>query len=254
LKWRSKQFERLLGDSQELLIDLSGYWWVDAEHEETLAKAGRLPGATTLKDVISPELFERVEATRAKFGNPSLDQLRAFSATNRLVTSVMKTLELDSFSVRFRATDMGEWRKVKITYFAAPELPFENRLTNWQDASNEICLKRLIDTIEDGASGVLLLANAWSVGDIPALRQLVPSYSFSRDGFRSGECAVAMHGGEQQAAEYKRRRIEGWLTEAERALKTNRSTMAVVLMSELFEPDGYLAELRARGYEIIEPR
>jgi hypothetical protein len=29
--------------------------------------------------------------------------------------------------------------------------------------------------------------------------------------------------------------------------------MAVVLMSELFEADGYLAGLRARGYEIKEP-
>jgi hypothetical protein len=28
----------------------------------------------------------------------------------------------------------------------------------------------------------------------------------------------------------------------------------VVLMSELFEPDGYLAALRAEGYEITEPK
>ena len=97
------------------------------------------------------------------------------------------------------------------------------------------------------------LANAWAVGDINALRELVPLYSFSRDGFRSAECAAAMHGGEQQAREYKERRIQGWVAEAERALKKNRSTMAVVLMSELFEPDGYLAALRAKGYEITEP-
>jgi hypothetical protein len=79
LKWRSKQFERLLGDSQELLIDLSGYWLVDAEQEATLTQAGRLPEGTMLKDVISPGLVERVDATRTKFGNPSLEQLRAFS-------------------------------------------------------------------------------------------------------------------------------------------------------------------------------
>jgi len=29
--------------------------------------------------------------------------------------------------------------------------------------------------------------------------------------------------------------------------------MAVVLMSEIFAPDGYLAGLRARGYKIEEP-
>jgi len=29
--------------------------------------------------------------------------------------------------------------------------------------------------------------------------------------------------------------------------------MAVVLMSELFTPDGYLAALRAKGYVVVEP-
>src|SRR5690349_19955341 len=235
LKWRSKQFERLLGDSQELLIDFSGYWWVDGDNEATLSRAGKLPDGKKLGDVIAPELLLRVDATRARFGNPSLEELRPFSATNRLVTSVMKTLDLDSFSVRFSATRLGEWRQKKITWFAAPELPFEQRLSNWQNASNEVCLKQLVDTIEDGGSGVLQLANAWSVGDIPALRELVPSYSFSRDGFRAGACAAAMHGGEQQAHEYKLRRNDAWLAEAERALKDNRSTIGVVLMSELFD-------------------
>jgi hypothetical protein len=37
------------------------------------------------------------------------------------------------------------------------------------------------------------------------------------------------------------------------ALRNNVRTMAVVPMSELFSPDGYLAALRAAGYEIEEP-
>jgi len=36
-------------------------------------------------------------------------------------------------------------------------------------------------------------------------------------------------------------------------LRNNARTMAVVPMSELFAPDGYLAGLRAAGYEIEEP-
>ena len=63
-----------------------------------------------------------------------------------------------------------------------------------------------------------------------------------------------MRGGEQQRRDYDVARMNGWLTEAERALRVNRSTMAVVLMSELFAPDGYLAALRARGYEVVEPQ
>jgi hypothetical protein len=43
------------------------------------------------------------------------------------------------------------------------------------------------------------------------------------------------------------------LTAAKRTLKNNQLTMAVVPMSELFAPDGYLATLRAEGLEIAEP-
>jgi hypothetical protein len=254
LKWRSKEFERLLQNSQELLIDFSGYWSVDEENSATLTKAGKLPDGETLKSVIAPELHARVLATAKQFGNPKLEAWRPFSATNRLVSSAMKTLDLNGFSVRFTAAKLGEFRRRKVTYFAAPELPFEERLKNWQHPANEVCLARLVDAIKDGGDGVLLLANAWSVGDIGELRQLVPRYSFSRDGFRAGECAAAMHGGEQQARDYKVRRTQAWLNEAERALKKNRRTMAVVLMTELFEPDGYLAALQAKGYEIVEPK
>lgn len=254
LKWRSRQFERLLRDSQELLIDFSGYWWADAENSALLNKASKLPAGTRLRDLISPELQVRLVATAARFGNPPLEEWHAFAATNRLVSSAMRTLDLDSFSVRFAAAKLGERQRVLVTRFQTAEIPFPERLKNWQHADNEVCLKRLVDAIDDGGSGLMRLANAWSVGDIRALRTLVSAYSFSRDGFRADECAAAMHGGAQQADAYKQRRTQGWLAEADRALKANRSTMAVVLMSELFEPDGYLAGLRGRGYEIVEPR
>lgn len=254
VKWRSKDFVRLLAKSQELLIDFSGYWFIDDESRAALSKAEKLPLGSKLKDVISPELHARLVTAAAKFDNPALEQWYPFSATNRLVSAAMKKLEMESFSVRFEAARLGEWHKTRVTPFAVNEIAFEQRLRNWQQAPNEVCLKRLLDAIEDGGNGVLQLANAWSVGSISALRELVPLYSFSRDGFRSGECADAMHGGEEHAREYKLRRTKFWMDEAERALKENRSTMAVVLMSELFEPDGYLAALRAKGYEITEPR
>ena len=253
-KWKSKEFERMLRKSQELLIDFSGYWHVEGhDAKAALEAAGRLPEGTTLKDVISPELHARVQATARKFGNPSLEKWRPFSATNQLVRSAMKTLDLTGFSARFTSAQLGEWRKSKITYFTAPEIPFEDRLRNWQHPSNEVCLARLVDAIGDGGEGLKQLGNAWAVGDIAALRELVPLYSFSRDGFRADECAAAMHGGEQQARDYKARRIAAWVAEAERALAKNRSTLAVILMSELFEPDGYLAALREKGYRIVEP-
>lgn len=253
VKWKSRKFDALLRNSQELIIDFSGYWKMDLAENLAYVKAEKLPEGTTLKDVISPDLLARVEATAAFYGASDLDELYPFSVTNRLVSSAMTQLDMVGFSVRFSADELGRRRHVRVTHFAAPEPPFAIRLNNWQHASNATCLEGLVEAIEDGGKGVKRLANAWSVGDIPALRRLVPAYSFSRDGFRTGECAAAMRGGEQQLREYNQRRTQAWLDSAERALRRNRSTIAVVLMSEIFATDGYLAGLRDRGYEIVEP-
>jgi hypothetical protein len=253
VKWKSKKFDRLLRHSQELLLDFSGYWRADKEDRSAYSRAEKLPEGVALKDVVSPELYLRVEKTARLFGASELEDLRPFAATNRLVMGAMKTLDLDGFSARFAAQDLGQMRHVRTTIFDMPEIAFTDRLKNWQNASNVACLERLVAAIEDGGVGLKRLANAWSVGNVAALRKLVPRFSFSRDGFRADECAAAMHGGEQRARAYKDRRTQSWLQEAERALRDNRSTMAVVLMSELFAPDGYLAALRARGYHIDEP-
>jgi hypothetical protein len=253
VEWESTKFDKLLRNSQELLLDFSGYWRADEREMAAYFRAEKLPQGAALKNVISQQLHLRVEATAKNFGAAGLEELHPFAATNRLVTSAMKSLELTGFSARFAAEKLGRKRRVKITYFAAPEPPFEERLRNWQHTSNATCLERLVDALEDGGAGIKLLANAWSMGDIDALRRLVPSFSFSRDGFRADECAAAMRGGEQQSRDYNVGRTQAWLNEAERALRDNRSTMAVVLMTELFASDGYLAALRARGYEVIEP-
>lgn len=253
VKWKSKRFDTLLRNSQELIIDFSGYWRMAPGDSAAYARAEKLPQGTSLKDVISPELLTRVEATAKSFGATDLEGLYPFAVTNRLVSSAMRKMDMVGFSARFSADELARKRRVRVTHFSAPEPPFGVRLNNWQHASNWVCLQGAVDAIEDGGQGVKRLANAWAVGDIPTLRRLVPEYSFSRDGFRTEECAAAMRGGEQQLSEYNQQRKQAWLEQAELALRENRSTVAVVLMSEIFAADGYLAGLRERGYEIVAP-
>jgi hypothetical protein len=254
VRWNSRKFDRLLQDSQELLIDYSGFWGLTRDEKREYLKAEQLPRGSTLGKHVSPELYARVQETAEMYAAPGIDEVYPFAATNRLVTNAMIELDLIGFSARFAAGALGEKRGIKITNFAAPEYPFEDRLKLWQQPANVVCLERAVSALEDGGDGAKLLSNAWALGDVEALRRLVPQFSFSRDGFRQGPCAAAMRGGEQQARDYDAERIQGWLKEAERCLRENHSTMAVVLMSELFAPDGYLAALRAKGYEIVEPR
>jgi len=125
-------------------------------------------------------------------------------------------------------------------------------LKNIQQGSTVPCLEMMVQIVEDGGNGLRRLANAWSVGDIAALRQLVPMYALQPT-HQESKCTVALYGGEERANEFVERRTEAWLSTAERALRENKSTMAVVSMAELFAPDGYLAGLRARGYKVVEP-
>jgi hypothetical protein len=254
VQWKSRRFDQLLRNSQELLIDLSGYWRASDNEMSAYHEASKLPRGTSLEDVIPPELHARVRTTARRFGAFELDELRPFAATNRLVVSAMRSLGLKGFSARHDAEKMADEYGIRTTLYAAPEPPFNQRLEAWQHESNAACLSRVVDALEDGGTGVKQLANAWSIGDIDALRRLVPAFSFSRDGLRAQDCAIAMRGGELAARDYDRVRRQGWLDEAERALRNNRRTMAVVLMSELFARDGYLAALRAKGYEVVEPR
>jgi hypothetical protein len=118
----------------------------------------------------------------------------------------------------------------------------------------EICpLERVVKVLEDGGAGLRSLANAWAVGDIDALRRLVPEFGLFTDGYRSNACVTAVYNGQKKFDEYIARRTASWLAEADRALRENGSTLAVVPMPELFATDGYLAALRARGYEVVEP-
>ncbi len=53
--------------------------------------------------------------------------------------------------------------------------------------------------------------------------------------------------------ELERRMREHWLGIATTALQRNRSTFAVLPISRMTTPDGYLARLQALGYEVEAP-
>jgi uncharacterized protein YbaP (TraB family) len=252
--WRSKRFEALLDKSQEVLLDFSGVMWPNQQQEDAETRIRKLPAGQTLKDVVSPELYARAEAARKHYGTPeSIEVLRPFYAGRRILLSALRKMDMEKrFSASFTVRKLARRADVRITYIETPGQSHEEHLKNIQQGSTVPCLEMMVTIVEDGGSGLRRLANAWSVGDIPALRQLVPLYALQPT-HQESICTVALYGGEQRANEFVARRTEAWLKEAERALRENKSTMAVISMAELFAPDGYLAGLRARGYKVVEP-
>ena len=72
MKWRSIRFERLLGESQELLIDDSDRIPVPNNRRELDAfySAAKLPRGQTLRDLISPGMYARAKVLQQTFHLP----------------------------------------------------------------------------------------------------------------------------------------------------------------------------------------
>jgi hypothetical protein len=127
-KWTSKRFENLLGNSQELLLDFSGYWRADHTDTRRLASAEMLPDGVKLNDVISPELYRRFEATARRFDARGLEELYPFAATNRLVVSAMDSMDMKAFSARFTAEQLArKLAGVSVAGHAADTIGFQQR-------------------------------------------------------------------------------------------------------------------------------
>ncbi|HUQ10237.1 MAG TPA: TraB/GumN family protein [Steroidobacteraceae bacterium] len=253
-QWKSREFAKLLGHSQEVILHLSSYWRGNDAQSSALENAGRFRDGHTLKDVLSPELYAQVRSIWEIYGSrEKLDDLRPFSVGNRIINGAMSRLDLKAHSVNTTVDRLARKANVKITKFYTPPLEFDDHLKTVRADSVSACLGRVVEILRDGGSGMRQLANAWAIGDIDSLRTLVPAFAFYPNGSPSATCFAAIHGGPQAAEEYEAKQLANWLKEAERALLDNTSTLAVVPITELFAPDGYLAALRARGYEVVEP-
>lgn len=261
--WRSRQVEEILASAQEVLVPggiRDGLPRPKAEstqpkRRDASAEPRNLPAGKTLKDVLSPEIYARFEVAKRRFarGDREIERLTPGHASNRLLTGAFRVLKLEpavnpvSISVSKRA-QKSAINVVHVTVDAPEE----------ETASSDRVLppecqppEPLLSQLDDGGIGWRALANAWSIGNIEALKLLVPANAIIAG--TAGKCAAASDSQEGTHDEALARRRHAWLNAAEQALATNPSTLAVVQMAEIFAPEGLVAALRARGYEVIEP-
>ncbi|HEU4779579.1 MAG TPA: TraB/GumN family protein [Steroidobacteraceae bacterium] len=251
MKWRSKQFERRLAQSQEVLLETGQVSQACMQLHAAMPRLSDPFAGRTLKDVLSPEHYSRVQAVSDIYGErEKIEKLHPFAATTHLWNRVPYSLKLRIFGASVAANDLARKADVRVTWIP---LPCMTQVDAIHPSEFPVpCVERVLEVIEDGGSGLRRLANAWSIGDIKELRHLVPAYAVANESHQPSKCTVALTG-EQFADELVARRTESWLNVAERALRENRNTMAVVPIAELFAPDGYLAGLRAKEFEVNEP-
>lgn len=112
------------------------------------------------------------------------------------------------------------------------------------------CLRTVMAAVEHDLPSMVARANAWAVGDVDAL-QAMPR----QDPRRACTQALSASGfaRERGYGDLDARMRQHWLEIAGRALQANRSTFAVLPVSDLLGGSGYLARLQALGYVVEAP-
>ncbi len=263
MTWLSHDVEQVIASSQEAIkpprvkVDADIGIIRGALLIPSMLKARRNPDDRTLRDVLSPELYTRWSGLKARYlgRNKGIEKWRPIFAARELYEAALTQAGLAESGIVSPVVDKAIKRHgLKVT---TPLLGF--KVEQPKQALKEFagtqlddraCFVATLERVENDLPLMTARANAWAVGDIDALRAL-PYEDHNRT------CAQVL-----TETEFARRRgvtqvaaalQEKWLEAAENALRANASTFATLPISELLRPDGPLARLQAKGYQIEAP-
>jgi hypothetical protein len=221
-----------------------------------LLRARHNPDGRTLEQVVPHDLYMRWLGLRVKYlGSSSDEKLRPMLAAFDLADKALDKEGLDddpdiwkrieSISRRARVPIEPVVLDLKIQ----DEKAYVRDLTQISTERELACLRSVVEHLEKDLPSLRERANLWSLGDVGRLRPLLPADE-------PIACFDAVMSVSRFRSEYDQvsTRLDAlWISIAEQALQKNRSTLAVVGIKKLLADDGWLAQLRSRGYEIREP-
>jgi hypothetical protein len=112
------------------------------------------------------------------------------------------------------------------------------------------CFARTLQRLESDLDLMRERANAWAVGDVARLRKLAP---VERASACIGMMLESSFMQERGYGDLLVRVRNAWVDAAETSLANNLSTVAVLSVDEILKPDGYVAELKKRGFVVADP-
>lgn len=263
MEWRSTEVEQAVAHSQELIEAPTAELRIDANFISKLAllpsaySARKNPDGESLQQILPPEMYARWETLKQPyFGDDrGIEYWRPILVALKLYEKALDKAGLTNGSDINKAVRKMAGRHdvklvpVKYTLIVAhPRDALDTiRQTNLHDIS---CLNQTMDTVQNDMGTLAQRANAWSTGDIQALR------NFAVNG-RHESCVIAVVNADfaQQLGlhDLPERMEQAWLDTAEAALTQNTQTFAVLPMGQVLDSEGFLAHLKARGYTVQAP-
>jgi hypothetical protein len=263
MTWISRDVEATIAASQLVLkspgasVDSDIGVFRSALLIPSLFKARKNPNGATLKDVLPPDLYARWQVLKLKYigRDAGIEKWRPIFAANELYEAAVKKSGLATSGIVSPVVDKAAKRHDVKIVSPIVRLKVEDPKKAIKEFSGTAlgdveCFRKTLDRLETDLTGMTLRANAWAIGDIEALRAL-PYDDQNRACIRAMlEAGVA----QKRGLDTLPQKMEAeWMAAVETALRDNTSTFALLPISELLKPDGYLAKLQAKGYEVEAP-
>lgn len=259
LVWQSAQVETVIGESQQVFAEarIPLQRPTDLKSQQRMWKAITNPDGKRLPAVMSAELYQQFADLNRRYGgnNRMLETFRPFQATDMLKDNAMAQLGLTSdggihdtvrelaakYHVPFMSFDELDTRAWNTLISQLEKTPREADLA---------CTRARLDRLESDLRLAIERSNAWARGDIAALRN---DPGLRADGVDIDVCRQFfqhMRFVRTTVAAVRRKSYAEYV----KALKANHSTLAVVSIRDMFDPDGLIARLKKDGYGIEEPQ
>jgi hypothetical protein len=263
MEWDASRVERLVTHSQEVLLPPGSHVEVGFFRGLTLLPTmigmQKNPDGATLKDIVPADVYPRWQALKAKYlgDDDDIERDRPIFASQLLQQAAMKKNGLtQSAAVRDQIVKIAKRNDVKVTdtSFGIELKDPRGMLKDFKKAQLEdaACFSKTIATLEQDVETARARANAWANGNIADITLLGYAEREQACGDAILNSQVAKNAPEFQNV---RARIRAsWLQAADKSLANNASTFAVLQMSYIVDPKGYLADLQAKGYTVESPK
>lgn len=261
MTWRSTELAATLASSQAVLapasINASAGPLGGVTLLPSLIGVRRNPDGKRLQEVVPADLYARWLPLKARYlGNDDdVEDWRPIFAAQALYRAALKQHDLVPYDGVWPAVEkLARKARVPVT---EPEI--ELKVEKARAAIREFktipladveCFARTLQRLESDLDLMRERANAWAVGDVARLRKLVPVERASACIGMMLESSFVQERGYGDVLDRVR---NAWVAAAERSLASNASTVAVLSVDEILKPDGYVAELKKKGYVVADP-
>lgn len=263
MQWQSGEVEAVIAQSQQVLRSPTLMFDADVGFFGKLAlapsalKAMRNADGARLVDVLPPDLYARWSRLKQRYigRDGGVEKKRPMIAAGELYQAAIRRSGLARKPVIAPVVE----RAAKQAGITLTDTSLTFHIKDPKAAIREFreggiddiaCFRSMLGVVEHDLPAMVEHANAWAVGDIDVLLQATREDPGRVCGDALSATAFAKKRGYGDLGE---RMAQHWMQIATDALERNRSTFAVLPVSELLGGRGYLERLRARGYVIEAP-